>query len=167
MRWDLRMWASSTVSLTGSKYYRGMGKLGTHQTTSYKGEGQGLRWVAHWAVLLVEVAGAEWPQPSHSAGLCSRGQAMFPLWIMPLSVMKKVEFTRDAAGDRLGKVSLFPLLINLLSTHWAWCQLLPQERGCVWPQAAAPTPGGLPQATPGLKLCMEVRAWHPASHLLP
>lgn len=65
----------------------------------------------------MEVAGAEWPQPSHSAGLCSRGQAMFPLWIMPLSVMKKVEFTRDAAGDRLGEVSLFPLLINLLSTH--------------------------------------------------
>lgn len=65
----------------------------------------------------MEAGGAERPQPSHCAGLCRRGQVIFHPWIMPLSVVKKIEFARDAAGDRLGEASLFPLLINLLSTH--------------------------------------------------
>lgn len=65
----------------------------------------------------MKAAGTERPQLSHGAGLCGRDQAMFPLWIVPLSIVKKVEFTRDAAGDRIGEVSLFPLLINLLSIH--------------------------------------------------
>lgn len=68
-------------------------------------------------MLLGQAAGAERPQPSHSAGLCSRGWAAFPLRIMPLFMVKKVKFTRDASGDRLGEVSVFSLLINLLSTH--------------------------------------------------
>lgn len=55
----------------------------------------------------MEGGGAERPQPSHCVGLCRRGQVIFHSWIMPLSVVKKIEFTRDAAGSGLGKLLSF------------------------------------------------------------
>lgn len=107
-------------------------KPGTHQAISYKGRGQGLRWGALWAVLLLEVAGTKRPQPSHSSGLGSRGRVMVTFWIMTLSGVKKAEFTKDAAGGRVGEASLLPSLINTMGTPWAWCRPLPPEGGCVW-----------------------------------
>lgn len=59
-------------------------------------------------MLLSETGGAEGPQPSHGPGLCGRGRVMVPLWIMTLSQVKKVEFSKDAAGGVLREASLLP-----------------------------------------------------------